>query len=359
MTSISSLGQSLDQIERLKLSQSTLASLQTQLTTGKKAQLFSGLGTDVIASARSRASIKQLETYDNNIDTANRRIKMMLNAMQNVHKQAESIVGAINVQSQQGDLDISAIGDLANNVIQFVRDMMNEKDGPRYLFGGTDGTAAPLDDSGTLDTFIKTNLDNWVNGTIDTDTLISNYRSTSTLNDTVAGYSASLSSGNSKNVTIRIDEASEVDYTMLGNDPAMRDILVGISMIKNLAGSVDKVSLSDTDPAGTKTAPGADKDEKSANFYKMFNDVAKMLGTAMDRLESKMTNLSNASAQITEVQDDHALQKTALQGIVDDVENADPNEIAVKLNALQTQLEASYRVTALVQGLSLVNFLPI
>jgi flagellar hook-associated protein 3 FlgL len=357
MTSISTLGQSLDQIERLKLSQSTLSQLQTQLTTGKKAQLFDGLGTDVIQSVRSRAAIKQLATYDNNIDIANRRIKMMLNALQSVHDQASTISGALDVESEGGELDMASLSQLADNALKLVSDMVNEQDGPRYLFGGSDGTTQPLGDTGTLDTYLKSALDDWASGAIDTQTLIANYRG-GAAGDTTVGYSAALASGSAKNVTARVGESSEIDYTVLGNDSSLRDIIVGISMVSQLSKSLDKVSLDAGDPAGTKTAPGADAKEQADNFYTMFNDLARMIGGAMDKLESKMSNLSYASAQITSVQNDHALQKNALQGIVDDVENADDNEIAVRLNALQVQLEASYRVTASIQGLSLVNFLP-
>ena len=43
--------------------------------------------------------------------------------------------------------------------------------------------------------------------------------------------------------------------------------------------------------------------------------------------------------------------------LLGDIENADAYEVGVKLTTLQTQLEASYRVTSMLAQMSLVNYL--
>ena len=53
----------------------------------------------------------------------------------------------------------------------------------------------------------------------------------------------------------------------------------------------------------------------------------------------------------------HAKGIHVLLGTINNIENVDMNEAAVSVTSLQTQLEASYRVTALLSQLSLVNFL--
>ena len=59
MTLVSTLGQALDQIERIKQQQSLLGTLQLQVATGKKSQTFEGLGSDTILSERSRAEFNK------------------------------------------------------------------------------------------------------------------------------------------------------------------------------------------------------------------------------------------------------------------------------------------------------------
>ena len=63
MANISTLGQALDQISRLKTQTSSLDLLTTQITTGKKSQSFSGLGIDALQSKRARADMSSLENY--------------------------------------------------------------------------------------------------------------------------------------------------------------------------------------------------------------------------------------------------------------------------------------------------------
>jgi flagellin-like hook-associated protein FlgL len=60
---------------------------------------------------------------------------------------------------------------------------------------------------------------------------------------------------------------------------------------------------------------------------------------------------------MTRLTEDYKTEKNTLSGIIGDVEDADPNEVAVKINSLQIQLEASYRVTASMSDLSLAYLL--
>ena len=169
MTFVSTLGQSLDQIERLKQTQLSLATLQAQISSGKKTNLFKGLGTDVITSERARASTQQLETYSNNITIADRRIKMMAQSMEQLKTQVENVVNAIQIQTQKGEFEMEAVSDLANKAATFVRDLLNTQDGDRFLFAGAESRTQPITDNGTMDTYMQFQLGEWVNGNIDTD----------------------------------------------------------------------------------------------------------------------------------------------------------------------------------------------
>ena len=234
---------------------------------------------------------------------------------------------------------------------------MNEKDGNRYLFGGADTRNPPLTNDGSLETYIQGQFSDWLDTSIDTDTFISSYRETTQLTDTIVGYSAALSSGQAKSSFIRVDSTTEIDYTVLANDSGFRDIMAATSMIENIDAMMDEVTLDPGDPSGTVTAPGATTDEQSENFYKMFNDLAAMINGALDRLETVKFNLSQTQAQITQIKENHNLEKNIMQENISQVEDVDINEVAVKLNSLQLQLEASFRVTASLQQFSLAAFL--
>ena len=237
MTFVSTLGQALDQVERLKTMQSQLGNLQVQLTTGKKTDLFKGLGTDVITSKKSRANFNALDNYLNNITVASRRISMTENLIGEVKTQAEGLLGSLELQTQQGEYEIEVLGDYAENLEGFIFNLLNEKDGDRYLLGGANTLTKPITNTGGLDTYTTKQITDWVNGTITTDQIMQSYKDTTQLTDTVIGYSPELSSGLSKNVTVRVDDNAEIDYTVKANAEPFRNMLIAIGMMKN----IDKV----------------------------------------------------------------------------------------------------------------------
>ncbi|MCB9988529.1 MAG: hypothetical protein H6868_04235 [Rhodospirillales bacterium] len=357
MASISTTRQSLDQIERLKIMQTQLATLQYQISSGKKTRLFKGLENDVLSSERARADYKSLDTYINNITVADRRIKLMGNTLESAQQQATNVLNALEIQTQQGEIELDTINDLATNVQKFLYTLYNQKDGDRYLFGGAETQAQPISDTGSLDTYQVTRISDWLATTIDSDQLVDSYRDTAQLNDTVVGYSAELSSGNVRNVFVRVDESAELDYTVLANSDGFRDIMVAVSMIKNLTGTLEEVTREADDPATLVTAPGADQSEQNTNFYQVFNDLARMLSDAIDNLDLDRFNLSQTQAQMTQIMQNHEIEQNLQLDVISQAEDIDLNETAVNLNMLQLQLEASYRVTASVSQLSLVNYI--
>ena len=77
----------------------------------------------------------------------------------------------------------------------------------------------------------------------------------------------------------------------------------------------------------------------------------------MQQISSIQTGIAGANlaanAARTRIED----KKPILQGVLDGIENVDPNEVGVRLLALQTQMQASLQTTAMLSKLSLVNFM--
>ena len=361
MTTISTLGQALDQMANLNYQQQQLSTLQTQVTTGHKGQTYQALGTGssgAAGSMQARASFTKLDTYIGNITTANTHISLMTTALGEIRSQASNMAQALNISPADGTTaDIAHIADTAGDVSGIIGDLVNSKDGNTYLFSGSDKSNAPLGNDTSLDTYLNKQVTGWINGTVTTDQLIQSYRDKTQLNDTTVGYSAALSSGSAKNVAVRADDNADLNYTTLGNNDAMRDAIVATNMIRTLCSSVGQIASTSTMAAGTKTAPGATPTDQSANFYKVLGDLTTMVNTAMSKLDGSNQNLAQVQAQITQMSKDHATDQSTLTGTMQSIENVDMNEAAVKLSNLQTQLQASYSVTASVNRLSLVDYL--
>jgi len=400
MTGISSLAQALGQIGRIQEQQTLLDTLSTQLATGKKTQKFSGLDTDVIATQRARANLSSLETYVDNIKNAERRVQLTLTSIEEFKSQAkilaDAVVGLtqesahqrgepiyyddpltpdveentiIGYTTAQPDIDLETLQDLAGNLYDYAADLLNSKDGDRYVLSGTDTSTPPFSDSGVLDSAISTRLASWKNGTISNDELIADLQdrtidngNVDALSDSVVGFSSSLSAGTAGKVTVRIDQRTEIDATVLGNDQGFRDIMVALSYMKSadLGPISDEVEI---DPVTglpnviTEGAPGANVDEQKENFYKVFNAVSTMINGALDDIDQQRYKLETANARIVGIKNTHLQDINILKTTVATIEDVDLNEVAVKLKTLQTQLEASFGVTARTSQLSLVNFL--
>jgi flagellar hook-associated protein 3 FlgL len=346
MTFISTIGQTQDQIGRLKNLQLQLGTLQTQISTGKKSQTFKGLESDVITTKRARADFQKLDSYLQNIDRASTRVKLMLSGTQTIQTQANFVLDAITNQTQKGDIELDSIRRLAENSYDFIVDTLNLKDGGAFIFAGSDSTTQPIIDSGSLDAFYGDLNAQWSSGLLSVtppnldiaDEYISRYRN---IPEVTMGIAGSLN--NAKQVYVRADDTVEINYTLIANNQAFKDIISAVTAMKNI-GNLDN-------------APGATEAEKQDLFFKVFNDAAKLLTSAVDRLDLESFKLGTAQAQLNDVRKSHIIEKNVLLSTISGVEDIDLNEAAVKIQSLSTQLEASYQVTALVSQLSLANYL--
>ena len=374
MVNISTLGQYLDQISRLKTQQSTLGELTTQISSGKKTQKLSGLGSDILKTTRARTGVNSLETYIDNIKNAERRIKLMTTSISEIKKQAGHIADAINVAVQEGDYpDFDVMQKLASNVYDFILDSMNQMDGDRYLFGGGDTAQQPITDTGlyssALGKFVPDSSDltnpplvasgivgEWGDGTITTDEFIAAYRGTSS---TTLGFSNALTTNTAGKTMVRVNDGAEFDYTVLANTTSMKEVVTAIGVLKALP-PVEYAPGALNDPGATTIAedvapfPPA---EKQKNFYKVINDLGKMLNNAIDNLDKELFKLSQTQAQLNTVKESHIQQVAAYEDVIGDVENIDITEASAKIAQLQVQLQASFQVTALVAQLTLSNFI--
>lgn len=407
MTGVSTLGQALGQIDRIKEIQNQFQTLNFQLSTGKKTDRFSGLGADILTDKRSRADVKALETYNTNITKAQRRIDLMLNAVNEFREQAQTLYSTfvqfskvsthqegevvkyddpltplvdegIRVGQTSGEMDFEFLNmqELATDIYDIMYDLLNTQEGERYLLAGADTTTQPITDNGALDTAISVQINSWKTGVISTDNLIADLRqrdavgtgNLDAINDTIVGYSASLTAGNAGDVFVRVDERTEIKYTALASDQSFRDIMVAAAYIKS--GSLGPIAdvyaepytlgdpvLNDANGNPLNGAPGATVEEQKENFFAVFTALLTTVEQALENVDKVRFDLEAKKARLDQVQTQNTFEKTSLTNLISDIEGVDISEVAVKITSLQTSLEASYSVTSRVLQLSLVNFL--
>lgn len=395
MAGISTLGQATNQIRLLTGQQELLGRLSTQLASGKKTPVLSGLGNDVLSVQRSRANINSIEKYLTNITNGNRRLDLTLNAVEEFKAQAENLLAflvnfskesahqqgeliyyddpgtaavetiPVGYDSAELDVDFRSLSDFANSLQATFQDLLNIQDGNRYLLTGAETTTEPLSSTNSLNAAIGALLTDWKAGTITTDDLIADLNDRTTadgnldaITDTIVGYSTVLSGGSAKDVVIRTDDTSEINYTVLANEDPFRDIVVIASYFANenlppIADEVDPGSLA----VLTQGAPGADVDEQKENFFAIFQNMTELLSNAVDDLDAIRFRIENVRSRVYEKEQALKSEQNILIDTVSNIEDVDINEVALALNTISIQLDASYRVTARTQELSLVNFI--
>lgn len=397
MTNVSTLGFSKNQIDILTNQQSLLESLSMQLATGKKTQKFSGLGNDILSSQRARDSFSNINQYIKNITNSTIRMDIMsstiseykaqaqnmsssivLLAQESVHQLGNKVTYddpltlytveelAVGMDSEDMDSEMTNLVNMASDLFDIMVDLLNTHENGVYIFGGADTDTLPLDENGLLDSAISSLITDWKDGTISNDELVSALTNSDTsvdanaITDTTIGFSSALSAGNAGNVTTRVDENIEVDYTVHANESAFRDILVSLAFLKNEdLMPIGDVYTTSTYPSApdVQGAPGATLELMQQNFYDVFNQVQAMLVDGISQIENIEFSVATANARALSFEEEHANAQEFLATTVSDIEDVNLDEVAVEISVVQTQLEASYAVTAEIQQMSLVNYI--
>ncbi|WP_323765195.1 flagellin [Marinovum sp.] len=136
--------------------------------------------------------------------------------------------------------------------------------------------------------------------------------------------------------TLGIGDGETLQLSVQANDPAFRNVLQGLAMLA----ATDVSEIAD---------PGA---------------YAAWVGTATSRLSEGMaglldsqTGLDAASGRIEAVNTRMEDRATVYATRIDDLVGVDSYEAATEITALETQLQASYAVTARLSQLSFLNFM--
>lgn len=334
ISNVSFLGSSQAQIARLKNLNATLVDLQRQIASRKKNETLAGFGLDANAVLRDRTSKNRVDSYLANIDTVSTRINAMNAAMQSARDAVLQVIDGITTAVRDSSADVDALAGLAKNALNFIHDLANTQIDGRYLFAGTNTTSPPSVDKSTMNANFQTEINDWLNGTITTAQLQANVAAFTT---TDLGLDPSLSTAGS--VTIRIDDATELDYTVLADQGGFQEMIRALGLMANMQ------------------APGPGDTPTDGDVGDILQTVLKTARAGIAQLDSSATNLGLNFNLIKEVQATHERDSAVYEGLIGDAEDADTTEVVTQIQLLQTQLQASYEVTNIVNQLSLINFL--
>lgn len=140
--------------------------------------------------------------------------------------------------------------------------------------------------------------------------------------------------------TARVDTSITVAYGMRANEEGIRWVIQNVAVLA-------AVTYSATDPDAVARA--------SALNARIGNNLDVPLGT--QRVEDIQAELAGAQSTIKGAADRHRQTESTLAGLLEQIEGVSTEEVAARVLALQTRLQASLQTTALLFETSLVKYI--
>ena len=137
------------------------------------------------------------------------------------------------------------------------------------------------------------------------------------------------------NLSMKIDDTTQMNYGIRADDPAFQDVFDALEIVLT-------TNLAALDDAG---------------FEAMRDTVTTLMNDGLTKLTSLNARLGNNQAVLDQKIDDQYSKLGIYNAAVSDIETAEPEETALRLNQVMNQLEVSYQITARISGMTLLDYL--
>jgi flagellar hook-associated protein 3 FlgL len=345
MTSISTNGQFHRIQSQNLLIQQRMTDYSEQVSTGKQTNVYGGLTSDARQSIDLRNNVAELETYKKNIDTAQLRITSAAETMDRINAVARDVRDQLTKLSGNPPPDQTVVKDIAKRGYNEVAQLLNTKVEGRYIFAGSDIDHPPFEDPDGFFTEIETTVKGYA--TAGAPQTLSDTKATA-LGNTY--FSAALQqSPDPSPLRARVDRNLDINYQVRANGPEEPNPPTGEpssfpEILRNLA-TAATLTYDTSNPSSFN------------DFQSMLTATRTSLDTAAKSIDNNVGILGSTAARIKALGTQHYETQTTLNTNIGDVEDVDMAEAISKLQQVQTQLQASYKVTATLQKVNLIDFL--
>ncbi len=252
--------------------------------------------------------LKLADQYDSNMSKATTWLNYtstVLTGMSDIINQVSKVAGTVNSGSTDPTLRQSVHDQLVDLKSQLV-DMANTQYGDQYIFGGAKNTTPPFDITSPTNAY----------------------------------------SGDSTQIGIEINQNSTISLNITGDR-----LLKGTGSSPSYGSTDILATLDSLIKAVGDSSTASDVGGISTSIIGL-QDGTKQLNNATSDILSRTTRLSNMTTLNANI-------KNMFSSIVSNVQTVDYNKLGIELSQQQTAYSAALASTAKVQGLSLLNYLPI
>jgi flagellar hook-associated protein 3 FlgL len=374
MTGISTLGL-FSRLQQANLgTQQRLQDLNDQIATGKKGSRFGDFGpSDGRVSLDLRPTLDRFEVYTRNMNLSKGRTDIMETVLTRVSDIAKDMTATLASLQGTGRPSMAPIKENALKALQEVADLLNTEVDGRYVFAGAESQTRPIPAAGVTALLTSFGAATFPADYTNTAALITDYTNISLRRDTTTGAvapteltnpTASLyatavvaSPANDIAVNLRIDDRMDKQiygvpgYTAnVATTSQNQDLRADAHQFREIIRGLAMIATIGEYPTTGTTA-------QQQGFDQLVVSAKSAIQSGKARLDDQIGILGNTAKSIDDTRirlDQTSLHLKQVLGKAEDVDVADAIS---KLQQMQTQLQASYRVTAKLQDLTLVNFL--
>ncbi len=295
-----------------------LAQVQEQVSTGRVAGSYAGLGAGARTSLDLRPALAHQAVWQSNIDTAEARLDVTQSSLKAISGIASEFYGRTNNLNQLGVSEVASIAGAARSALQQVAQLLNSKLGDVYVFAGQDTGNPPLPST-----------DPAVLGSA----LLASDTAT-------APFSATLGTAPPQ---VEVAEGQRLSTGVLANQNTL-----AVSEAPTTGSYMRDVMRALATLAGLTEGPGVPA--VSTDTRARLSSAITAMATETGALGNVQNTFNHRRAALDET-------STALTKQISSVEDVDVAAALTRASTLQTQLQASYQVIAGSRELSLARFL--
>jgi flagellar hook-associated protein 3 FlgL len=328
--------------------QAQLAKAQNELASGKVDDLGLSLGNQ---TGETFALAQQQSLLQTTIDTNNlvgTRLSAVQDATNGLQTTAGNFLNTL-IAAQSGSVNPQLVQSQAQQNLQDLISKLNTSVAGQYIFGGDNTGTAPITDyfanppnanKQAVDAAFFAAF-----GTTQSGAGVQNITPaamTSFLQNQFAAlfqganWSTNWSSATNGPIESRIAPNETLDTSVNANQAGAQNLAMAYTMIADL---------------GTANL-------NSQAFQAVISQATQLVGQATQQLTQTQANVGATQASLTNANDSMSIQMNVLSSRLNQMEQINPYDLSTQITQLTTQLETSYSITARLQNLSLLTYLP-
>lgn len=313
----------------------TMSRLTQELSSGVQKDIGSAVKGDFTVLAAVDRSLRRLDSFNQSASEASVFMSSQQDALDLVQNHASQI-GAMMISSAsttQASMIDSVTGDAAQRFASIVS-ALNVSVAGRHVFSGTSTDTAPLSPAADIISALSTAISGMTTATDIAASVDAWFDAPSG----GGGFLDHVYQGSSTTIAaVQVSETDRANLSLTAADPSLRNVLKGFALATLVS---EKLVPNDSELRTVLTRTAG---EKIVTADAELTTVRSELGTAQEVVSNAQTR---NSAEISSLK----ISKNELIGI-------DEYDSATALDAVQTQLETLYTLTARLTGLTLTDYL--